>query len=67
MHLHHSYTGTFLPTVVLLLHEEIQLVEAIGVSAILLFIIFKGLEKAYHSYAALMFEYLHCNLLINKH
>jgi len=41
-------TGTILATVVLFFHHEVHLVDPIKGSAILLFVILKGLKQAYY-------------------
>ena len=52
-------TGTFLPTIVLLLHEEVEFVEGIGSSAVLLFIVGDGLEQANHRHTTFVLELFH--------
>jgi hypothetical protein len=47
---------SILPTVVLLLHEKMQLIHAIGDGAILCQIIFKRFQKAYQGYSAFMVD-----------
>lgn len=57
--LDHSHSGGFLAAVVLLLHEEIELVEAVAGGAVFLFIIVQRLEKPDECDAALVFDLLH--------
>ena len=60
MELYDSQTGTFLATVVLLLHQEIELIEAIHPGAVLLLIVGKGLTKANHRHTTFVLERFHC-------
>ena len=55
-----SQTGTFLTTVVLLLHQEIELIEAIHPGAVLLLIVGQGLTQANHRHATFVLEGFHC-------
>ena len=55
-----SQTSTFLTTVVLLLHQEIELIEAIHPGAVLLLIVGQGLTQANHRHATFVLEGFHC-------
>ena len=59
-----SQARAFLPSVVLLLHEEVKLVQAVHPSAVLLFIVFQGFQKAYHGHAAFMFQLFHSYAIV---
>ena len=59
MEFYHTHPGTLLATVVLLLHQQIELVERPCVGAIFFPVIFQGLAQAYHSHAALVLELFH--------
>ena len=54
-----SEPSTFLTTVVLLLHEEIELIEAIHPGAILLLVVGEGLTQADHRHATFVLEGFH--------
>ena len=54
-----GHTCAFLSAVVLLLHHQIEFIEAVHPRAVLLLVIFKRLQKANHCHAALMFELFH--------
>ena len=56
-------SGSLLSAVVLLLHQQIELVEPVHPRAILLLIIVERLEKAYHRHAAFMFQWFHIAIL----
>ena len=58
-----SQTRAFLPPVVLFLHKEVELVEAIHPSAILLLVIFERLQEAYHGHAAFVFQLFHKRIM----
>ena len=53
----YSDAGSFLSAVVLLLHQEIELVEGIGVASVFLFVIAYRFAEANHRDAAFMFEW----------
>ena len=55
----------FLSAVVLLLHQEVKLVQAIHPGAVLLFVVLQGLQQAYHGHAAFVFQLFHA-LIIYK-
>ena len=57
---HTCDASTFLPTVVLLLHHQIELIKTIFPCAVLLFVVFERLQKAYHGNATFVFELFHC-------
>ena len=44
MQLDNADAGTFLPTVVLFLHEQVKFVEGIGICAVLFLIVFERFE-----------------------
>ena len=54
-----SEPSTFLTTVVLLLHKEIELIEAIHPGAILLLVVGEGLTQADHRHATFVLEGFH--------
>jgi hypothetical protein len=53
-HLDAGQTGAFLAAVVLLLHHEIELVEAPHPRAVLALVVFQRLEQSHHRDAAFM-------------
>ena len=55
MKLHHSYSGGFLTTVVLLFHEQKELVEAVQRRSVLFLIVFQGLQEPDYGDAAFVF------------
>ena len=56
---HAGQSGTFLPTVVLFLHQEIELVESVHPCSVLLFIVLQRFQQAYHGDAAFMLQLFH--------
>ena len=56
---HHSESRAFLAAVVLLLHEEIQLVDAVEIGSVFLFIVFERFEQAYKRHTALVLQLFH--------
>ena len=59
-----SHAGSLLPAVVLFLHEEVELVQAVAPRAVLLLVIVKWLEEANHRHATFMLQLFHrCKLL----
>lgn len=61
LHLHASQSGAFLSAVMLFLHQQVKLVQAEHPSTILFLIILQGLQQAYHSDTAFMFQLFHDN------
>ena len=59
-----SQARAFLPPVVLLLHEEVELVQAIHPGAVLLFVVLQGFQEAYHGDAAFVFQLFHKKVII---
>ena len=59
LHLYASQAGSFLPAVMLLFHQQIQLIQAIHPRAVFLLIIAERLQQSYHCYATLMFQRFH--------
>ena len=51
--------GSVLSAVVLLLHEEVELVEGVHPGAVLVVVILQGLEEADHGYAAFVLQCFH--------
>ena len=54
-----SHTSTLLSTVVLLLHHQIEFVECVHPSTVLLLVILQWLEQSDHCHATLMFQWFH--------
>ena len=52
-------TRTLLSSVVLFLHQEVELIETIGRGAVLLLIVAEGLQEANHCNATFMLERFH--------
>ena len=50
---------SFLSSIVLLLHEEIELVESVGSGSVFFLVVTDGFEQANHRHATFMFERLH--------
>ena len=61
-----SQPSTFLSTVMLLLHQEVELVEPIHPRTILLLVVAEGLTQADHSHATFMLEGFHLYLRKRK-
>ena len=59
---HAGQSGTFLPTVVLFLHQEIELVESVHPCSVLLFIVLQRFQQAYHGNAAFMLQLFHLSI-----
>ena len=59
-----SHTSTFLATVVLLLHHQIEFVECVHPSTILLLVILQWLEQSDHCYTTLMFQWFHLSIIL---
>ena len=57
--LYTSQSCTFLPSIMLFLHHEIEFIEAIHPSAILLLIVFKWLQQAYQRNATIFLYLFH--------
>ena len=55
-------TCPLLPTIMLLLHKEVELVERIKRSAVFLLIVVEGLKQAYHRHTTFVLERLHIML-----
>ena len=51
-----GHAGTFLASVVLLLHEQVEFVESVLADAVFFLVVFQGLKQAYHRHAALVFQ-----------
>ena len=50
---------SFLSSIVLLLHEEIEFVESVGSGSVFFLVVTDGFEQANHRHATFMFERLH--------
>ena len=59
-----SHTSTLLSTVVLLLHHQIEFVECVHPSTILLLVILQWLEQSDHCYTTLMFQWFHLSIIL---
>ena len=59
-----SHTSTLLSTVVLLLHHQIEFVECVHPSTVLLLVILQWLEQSDHCHATLMFQWFHSLFII---
>ena len=59
MEFDNSHSGAFLTAVVLLLHHQIKLSNAIGIGAVFLFVVFQRAAQPNHDNAAFMFERFH--------
>ena len=59
-----GYASSFLPSVVLLLHHQIEFVEGIRRCAVLLLIVSDGLEQTYHCHTTFVFEWFHISFLL---
>ena len=53
------HTSALLPTVVLLLHHQVELVQAIAPGAVFLFVIRQGLQQANHRHTTFMLQLFH--------
>ena len=62
---HRGDTGTLLPPVVLFLHHQVELVEAVGPRAVLPLVIVERPQQANHRHTTLMFQLLHLILTTN--
>jgi len=56
---HTRDASTFLTSVVLLLHHQIEFVQAVSPRAVLLFVILNGFQQANHRHATFVFQLLH--------
>ena len=59
LHLHTSQAGAFLTAVVLLLHQQIEFVQAVHPRAVFLFIIGKRLEESHHCHTTFVLQSFH--------
>ena len=59
MKLYYSDACAFLAAVVLFLHHQIELVEGVGVGAVLLFVVLKRVAQPYECYATFVLEWFH--------
>ena len=61
---HARQACAFLPPIVLLLHKEVELVQAVHPGTVLLFVVFKRFQEAYHGHAAFVFQLFHALYII---
>ena len=58
-HFHAGQSCAFLPSVVLFLHHEIELVETVHPRAVFFFVVAQRFEQPYHGHSAFVFERFH--------
>ena len=56
---HTRQTGTFLTTVMLLFHQQIELIQPVHPRSVLLFIVLQRFKQTYHGNATFMFQLFH--------
>ena len=56
---HASQSGSFLPPVVLFLHEKVKLVQPVHPCTVLFFVILQRFQQAYHGNATFMLQLFH--------
>ena len=61
---HTSHTSTLLSTVVLLLHHQIEFVECVHPSAVLLLVILQWLQQSDHCHATFMLQWFHLSIIL---
>ncbi len=61
---HTSHTSTLLSTVVLFLHHQIELVECVHPSTVLLLVILQWLEQSNHCHATFMLQWFHLSIIL---
>ena len=59
LQLHARQSGSFLSAVVLLLHQQVELIQPVHPCAVLLFVVFQRFQQAYHGDATFMFQFFH--------
>ena len=59
LHFHAGQPRTFLSSVVLLFHQQVQLVQAIHPCTVFFLVVAERFEQAYHGDATFMFERFH--------
>ena len=60
------HSGSFLSTVMLLLHHKVELVQPIHPCSVLLLVVFQWLEKSHHRNSAFMFQWFHLYVIFKS-